>query len=538
MLRILAFFLLVLALALGFAWLADNPGQIALDWQGASVQTSVMVFVIVEIAVLVAVVALVWLVRLFFKTPDAISGWFSGRRRDRGYKALSDGILAVGAGDAVLARQMTKRSQKLLDGRREPLIRFLDAQTAMIEGDHARARAAFEGMEQQPETRLLALRGLYLEAERLNDDAAARHYAEQAARLAPHLPWAGGAVLESKAIAGDYDGALAILEAQRESRLVDRSESRRLRAVLLTAKANAATDGNPAVARAAGLEAHKLAPDLPPAAVAAARALFRQGELRRGSKVLEKSWTQTPHPDIAAAYVNARPGDSVSDRLARAKTLQSLRPNNVESSLAVAHAALDAQEFALAREEALAAARLEPRESIYLLLADIEDADTGNEGKVREWMGQAIRAPRDPAWTADGYVAEEWAPVSPVSGRIDAFQWKVPVARLAAPGALIEAEPSDDDTALVAAAPLEPGQAGEDGAPRGQTSRADTAVSDAGGAATVGNGASGHGSTSDHSDPSRAEESDERPAPDDPGVKSGSGAMPADAASGSRFRLF
>jgi HemY protein len=122
--------------------------------------------------------------------------------------------------------------------------------------------------------------------------------------------------------------------------------------------------------------------------------------------------------------------------------LQDLRPNHVESSLAVAHAALDARDFTLARTEALAASRMEPREGIFLLLADIEEAETGSVGKVREWLGRAIRAPRDPAWTADGYVSENWAPVSPVTGRLDAFRWKTPGQRIDAQGMVIEA-PAD-----------------------------------------------------------------------------------------------
>ena len=36
-------------------------------------------------------------------------------------------------------------------------------------------------------------------------------------------------------------------------------------------------------------------------------------------------------------------------------------------------------------------------------------------------------APRDPAWTADGVVSDHWAPVSPVTGALDAFRWRVPV---------------------------------------------------------------------------------------------------------------
>ena len=236
MLRILAFFLVVLAAAIGFGWLADNPGTVTFVWQGSQIETSMMVFLILLAVLLFAVVTVVALVRAFFKTPGAIGSWWRGRRRDRGYQALSNGIIAAGAGDAILARRMTKRSGKLLDSRKEPLIRFLDAQTAMIEGDHARARSAFEQMEREPETRLLALRGLFLEAERVGDEGAARHYAERAVRIAPHVPWAGGAVLESKCLAGDWDGAIEILEAQKNTRLIASEDSKRLRAVLLTAK--------------------------------------------------------------------------------------------------------------------------------------------------------------------------------------------------------------------------------------------------------------------------------------------------------------
>ncbi|MBC8129671.1 MAG: heme biosynthesis protein HemY, partial [Rhizobiaceae bacterium] len=211
---------------------------------------------------------------------------------------------------------------------------------------------------------------------------------------------------------------------------------------------------DPNAAKTAALEAHKLAPDLTPAAIAAARALFRLGDLKRGAKVLERAWTEEPHPDLAAAYVNARPGDSVTDRLKRAKALQALRPNHVESSLAVAHAALDARDLALARDEAVAASRMSPRESIYLLLADIEEAETGSEGRMREWLGRAIRAPRDPAWTADGYVSETWAPVSPVTGRLDAFRWKIPAQRIGGDGAVIESTVEDEPTAISAAEPM------------------------------------------------------------------------------------
>jgi HemY protein len=60
-------------------------------------------------------------------------------------------------------------------------------------------------------------------------------------------------------------------------------------------------------------------------------------------------------------------------------------------------------------------------------MAEIEEGQSGDQGKAREWLSRAVRAPRDPAWTADGLVSDEWEPTSPVTGRLDAFEWKVPM---------------------------------------------------------------------------------------------------------------
>jgi HemY protein len=74
--------------------------------------------------------------------------------------------------------------------------------------------------------------------------------------------------------------------------------------------------------------------------------------------------------------------------------------------------------------------RADPTERACLLMAEIEEGEHGDQGRVRAWLTRALTALRDPAWVADGEVFEHWAPVSPVSGRIDAFEWKVPTDRL------------------------------------------------------------------------------------------------------------
>ena len=133
----------------------------------------------------------------------------------------------------------------------------------------------------------------------------------------------------------------------------------------------------------------------------------------------------------------SRFGDSARDRLTRVQKLVAKSPGGLEGALAIAHAAIDAREFTVARA-ALAPHLAMPTRRVATLMADIEQTEHGDEGRAREWMARAVRAAPDPAWTADGVVSERWMPVSP-SGRLDAFQWKVPLAEIGFSRPIIEA---------------------------------------------------------------------------------------------------
>ena len=78
-------------------------------------------------------------------------------------------------------------------------------------------------------------------------------------------------------------------------------------------------------------------------------------------------------------------------------------------------------------------------------MAEIEETEHGDEGRVREWMARAMRASGDPVWTADGTVSERWLPVSP-SGRLDGWEWKVPLAEIGVTRPVIEVTTPPADT--------------------------------------------------------------------------------------------
>jgi len=445
MIRLLVFLLVVFALALGGAWIADRPGAVDITWLGYEIQTSTTVAMAALIAVIAVAIILWSLFRAIVHTPGRMSRFFSRRKKDKGYRALSNGLIAVGAGDHRLARRYASEARRTLPN--EPAVALLEAQTAQLGGDRAQARTVFETMLEDRDTQLLGLHGLYVEASREGEAEAAKHYANEAAELAPSLPWAASAQFEHAAAERNWEEATRILDRNAHNKLVDKPTARRRKAVLLTARALELEMGEPEKCRALALEAHSLAQDLVPAAAVAGRVLARLGDVRRATKVIEQTWKRTPHPDLAEAYAHIRQGDAARDRLKRVRTLAALQPQSNEGAFAVAEAAIDAREFDEARAAMRPVLNDHPTQRACLLMAELEEAETNDQGRVREWLSRAVRAPKDPAWTADGIVSESWAPVSPVTGRLDAFEWRVPYEAL---GTVIE-PPIDE--ALMAAAP-------------------------------------------------------------------------------------
>jgi HemY protein len=436
MIRLLAFFLAILGIAAGLHWLADRPGSIVIQWQDYLAETSVFGAFVILLLLLGALLLLSALLRWLWSSPALLAHLMHRRRAQRGLDALSSGMIAIGAGDGTLAIRHTRQARKLLPN--APLTHLLRAQTAQLTGDLATARRIFEAMLASPDTEQLGLRGLFLEAQRVGETEAARQFCERALALNARLAWPVEALFALQCRAHDWQRALATLAIGRRQNLIDSAAANRRRAVLLTAQAQQAEDTDPKGALQAALEAHRLAPELVPAATIAGRILASQGNTPRAARVLLRTWRRAPHPDLATTYAYARPGDSPRDRLNRVRHLCRLTPNDSEGPIALSVTAIEAREWDEARKalEPLQGARLTQR--VCTLMARIEGEQHGDTGRVREWLARALNAPRDPGWTADGVLSDRWAAVSPVTGVLDAFHWRVPGDR--AEGGLLAAK--------------------------------------------------------------------------------------------------
>jgi HemY protein len=449
MYRIILFLLLIALAATGAAWVADQPGDVVMTWGGWRASPSMPTFVLLLGIVIVAAILAWTILLMLWRTPERIKRSRRERRHARGRHAITQGLLAIGHGDSSAARQHADVARR--HAADDPLALLLHAQSAQLDGDREGAQRAFRAMAERSDTRLLGLRGLFIEAQRADDPVSAVTIAEEALKLSPGSTWASQAVLGFRCAKGDWNGALAILDNNLSSGLIDKATYRRQRGVLLTARALELETVDRDLSRDSVMEALKLAPTLVPAAVLASKYQSEAHQVRRSMRIVETAWLAHPHPDLADAYAHVKLGDSARQRLVRIETLAAKAPGHLEGALAIARAAIDATEFARARE-ALAPFVAAPTQRVAMLMAEIERTEHGDSGRARAWTQRAVRALHDPVWTADGYVSERWRPVSPVSGRLDAFQWQMPLASLPSDkNGTIESSPFEE--AMLAAAP-------------------------------------------------------------------------------------
>jgi HemY protein len=463
--RLASWIIASLAITALIAWIASLSGTLTIEVAGWRMQPEIGTTVFLLIAALVVVI-LIWAVlRRLLDTPRVLARRARERRREVGIEALSDAVVALEAGDPSRARALARDARSRLND--NPAARLLEARAELAVGDMGAAREHYRALISNEKTAMAALAGLYEQARVQNRPDVALTFARKAITLEPGAAgWASEAVFADLARRGAWAQAVAMVNDQPARSRAERAAKRRTQAVIETARARETEEKDPLSALDHALTALKLLPDFVPAALIAARIHSNRGETRKAMSLLRRIWRATGHPHAATLYASAQSGASSAERLKRVRELIDMPPANRAAAMVVARAAVDAFDWATARD-ALASYVAEPTEGVASLMAEIEEGETGDQGKAREWLARAVRAPRDPVWTADGIVSDEWEPVSPVTGKLDAFEWKVPVSSVPAPATPARPQPASESASLpapgepAATLPLAPGQKAE-----------------------------------------------------------------------------
>ena len=433
-LKMALFVAIAAALAWGAAYVQDTPGVITFAFAGRERELTPLAFLIALLVLFVAfwlVIKLVGLVLavLRFLTGDetALSRYFDKSRERRGYAALSDGMIALAAGDGARATARAAKADRLLA--RPELTRILAAQAAELSGDTSGAQEHYKVLLADKSTRYLGIVGLMKARLAANDTKAALQLAERAFALRPRDKLMQDTLFDLQIRAGHWGGARQTLRYKVKSGTLPRDVAQRREAVLLLGdamKAHAAGDGPRA--RADALSANRAAPGLVPAAVLAAQVHAGDGNMRAATAALRKAWGQQPHPDLAAAWDGLADDADAQARIARFQPLLKLAPDHAESRILDCELQLAAEDFPAARRALGNLASTSPNGRVLSLMAAIVQGEGGEEHEVRAWLARALAAPRGETWVCEScnHLHAKWAPLCENCQGLDTLHWALP----------------------------------------------------------------------------------------------------------------
>lgn len=447
MIRALPALVVIVILIAVAIFIADRPGDVELEWQGWRIDTSVAVLAL-GVALLGMIAAGIFhLIRKLIAAPYSFLRWRRERRREAGFRALTQGMVAVAAGDPEEAMKHSRRADTLLND--PPLTLLLSAQAAQLNGDHTAAHQYFSAMLERAETEFLGLRGLLMQALHSGDEAAALKLVERAKELRPKTPWVLHRLYHLRARAGQWLAAEATLAEAIRHKAVENLTGRRHRAVLLHEQSKeAASSGDDT--RATALAEKAVASDrtFAPATIHLAALQAKQARPRRAIRTLLAAWRDAPQPDLARAFADLFAAETPVQRLKRMETLAAANPDHAESHIALGAAALDAKLWGEARRHFLAAGAAgdNPSPRLCGLMARLEEQEHSDGAASRAWLARGANSrTADPAYVCAHCGAElpEWSAHCPHCREFGTMTWQtpnraapVPVAQAPTPAAI------------------------------------------------------------------------------------------------------
>ena len=432
--KIVVFIALVGAAALGAGYLLELEGGVRVQMAGLEFSltplTSVVALIVIVIAiwVLLKLASLLIAVLKFINGDEtAISRHFTRNRQEKGYQALSEGLMALASGEGDVAMAMARKADKYLH--KPALTNLITAQGAEMKGDRRTAEEVYKRLLKNEKTRFVGVRGIMRQKLLDGDTETALKLAETAFALKPRHVEVQDTLLKLQAQKADWTGARETLKAKLKFGSLPRDVHKRRDAVLALSEARGVLEeGNDIKAREAAIEANRLSPDLVPAAVMAARSYIEQGSKRYAARVIRKAWGAQPHPDLAAAFAAIEPDETTAKRLKRFARLIKDKPDHRESKLLDAELRIAAEDFPGARRALGDLATVQPDARALTIMAAIERGEGAEDAVVKGWLARALSAPRGPQWVCDKchHIHAEWAPACDHCQSFDTLSWTSP----------------------------------------------------------------------------------------------------------------
>ena len=418
MLRILFIFIFItVAASIGYV-LKDYDFYLSGEFLGYYIKISFAFLAVCFLFFLILFYSLLrflWWVRT---SPSRVAAKLHRDKQNKGYKEIMLGFSSLAEGDYARASKHGNTAAKLLP--KQPLVTFLQAQSASLGGNSTEAIEYYRQLAETEEGKFVGYRGIIANAIENKQPGEAMRTAEELLKTSPKSKWLNEAIIDLAFRSGDWDKAEKFIRKAEANKAIPKQDLASRFAVFYYIRAkNARNEKRFEDAQWLVEKSMKCKPDFIPAALLYSSLLISAGEFKKAKSHIEDIWKIAPHPQFAADYERAIQEHKPEKRLKLVEGLFDKNPSDYESVIFYAKALAAAGRTAEAKDMLVKAASFRETRSICALMAQIDDS--------KAWLARKDVAEDDKCWycSKTGARYQEWQVYSD-SGEMNTIIWGFP----------------------------------------------------------------------------------------------------------------
>lgn len=346
---------------------------------------------------------------------------------DKSLLLVLKSMTAITAGDMREARANIKALKQIIGN--DPIIDLMKMKIYKGEKDFDKMEKLSTKIMKNEDIQIVGMKAAVEAQMQKKEFSEALLTANKAFELRQDLYWVIESAFELRAKAGDWDGAMQVLDSGIKKKIIPANKYKRFKAIVLYQMA---------------LEAHKKGDDvnyfrlvsqsidcddtLVQAPISLARYyVANDNQFRKAAKVLSAVWVKNPVDDVAYEYLNLFPQDDITAKIQRMETFaltNSLRPSL--NNMLLAELSAEAGLWGKAKAEIELFLINNPcTKKLAELVAKFEKYANNDKVAAKKWQDKSKTCAEDSMWVCEecGEATHEWTAVCPKCNSFGQSKW-------------------------------------------------------------------------------------------------------------------
>ena len=381
------------------------------------------------IPLLIFFVLIFLLQTFYFKTKFSFSKFIAIKKlqnKEKGYNAFVSGMIALANKDYKRAILESKKISNHLDDN-PSLALLLKSEIFKVEKKYDELSVVYENMSKNKHTENLGYRGMMEQYLRAQDYHHAFIYGERLFNNNPFIEKIYDTLVSIIAKTNNWQQLLIISDRAFSKKIIDKKvyEENKSIGFFEIAKIKQLSEIEESLKYMQ--KALKLRKNFPPYIKLYINLLIQNKNYNLAKKFIKKAWNELPHAEYKESILSLAAHLEI-EMLELVKYIAGTSYKNEESIILMVEAFVESKKWDDARNQIKDLLDVRPKKEVCLLMAKIEEGDSGDVQKINAWTQRAKDGAANNIWicTISKKSQQTWSSVSE-AGYFNSLEWRQPI---------------------------------------------------------------------------------------------------------------